>query len=119
MADTQASGRRSSRIFTRMPVHATGNDVQGTAFQAQSLTIAINANGGLLYLDHSLVVGAELVLINPATQQKQPCRVVYLGDLSVRGTRVGVEFLSPTPHFWGIEFAQQDRSANARPLPKN
>jgi hypothetical protein len=34
--------------------------------------------------------------------------VVYIGDTSDKGTRVGVEFLSPSPHFWGVEFAQQD-----------
>jgi hypothetical protein len=34
--------------------------------------------------------------------------VVYLGDTSERGTRVGVEFLSPSPHFWGVEFAPED-----------
>jgi hypothetical protein len=28
--------------------------------------------------------------------------------MSDKGTRVGVEFLSPSPHFWGVEFAPQD-----------
>jgi hypothetical protein len=62
----------------------------------------------LLYLQAPLEIGVDLVLVNPATEEEQECRVVYLGDTSDKGTRVGVEFLSPSPHFWGVEFAQQD-----------
>lgn len=68
----------------------------------------INAHGGLIYLQEEVAIGAELVLVNPATEEKQDCRVVYVDDTSDKGMRVGVEFLSPRPHFWGIEFAQQD-----------
>jgi len=109
MIETQASAqRRSSRVFTRIPVQAKGKDVQGHTYRAKSQTIVINAHGGLLYLNEEIELGADLVLINPATEEEQECRVVYLGDTSEKGTRVGVEFLSPSPHFWGVEFAQQD-----------
>jgi hypothetical protein len=100
--------RRSSRVFTRIPVRAQGKNNQGRSFKQSSQTIVINAHGGLLYLQEEVAVGAELVLTNPATEEEQDCRVVYIGDTSDKGTRVGVEFLSPSPHFWGIEFAQQD-----------
>lgn len=102
------STRRSSRVFTRIPVRAQGKDNQGRSFKQNSQTIVINAHGGLLYLEEEIAVGAELVLVNPATEEEQDCRVVYIGDTSEKGTRVGVEFLSPSPHFWGVEFAQQD-----------
>jgi hypothetical protein len=119
MPETQATERRSSRVFTRIPVHARGRNVDGQKFRAKSQTIVINAHGGLLYLDQSLVIGAELVLVNPATEEEQECRVVYLGDMSEKGVRVGVEFLSPSPHFWGVEFAQQDWLEGARPPVPN
>jgi len=86
--------------------------VEGRKFRAKSQTIVINAHGGLLYLDEPLELGSELVLINPATEEEQECRIVYLGDTSDKGTRVGVEFLSPSPHFWGVEFAQRDWISN-------
>jgi hypothetical protein len=104
----KSSERRSSRVFTRIPVRATGQDVEGRKFKENSQTIVINAHGGLLYLHESLVLGADLVLINPVTEEEQECRIVYLGDTSDKGTRVGVEFSSPCPHFWGVEFAPQD-----------
>ncbi len=79
----------------------------------------INAHGGLLYLAESLSLGAEIILVNPATEEEQDCRVVYVGDTSEKGTRIGVEFLSPSPHFWGIEFAQQDWPASPPSTPDN
>lgn len=100
--------RRSSRVFTRIPVRAQGKNTEGRKFRENSQTIVINAHGGLLYLQQPLELGADLVLANPATDEEQECRIVYLGDTSEKGTRVGVEFLSPSPHFWGVEFAPQD-----------
>ncbi len=100
--------RRSSRVFTRIPVRASGKSIHGRKFRENSQTIVINAHGGLLYLQEELALGADLVLINPVTEEEQECRVVYLGDTSEKGTRVGVEFLSPSPHFWGVDFAPQD-----------
>jgi hypothetical protein len=113
---TSGSERRSSRVFTRIPIQAAGKNVLGQKFRAKSQTIVINAHGGLLYLNEEIELGADLVLINPATEEEQDCRVVYVGDTSERGTRVGVEFLSPSPHFWGVEFAQHDWAAH---LPEN
>ena len=51
-----------------------------------------------------VVRGEILVLVSPETQEEQECRIVYLGDTGERGIRVGVEFLTPAPHFWGIDF---------------
>src|SRR5215472_8263482 len=107
-SSTQSRQRRSSRVFSRIPVRATGKDVEGRKFRENSQTIVINAHGGLLYLHESLDLGGELILINPVTEEEQECRVVYVGDTSEKGTRVGVEFLSPSPHFWGVDFAPDD-----------
>ncbi len=118
MTETQNTAeRRSSRVFTRIPVRAMGKGVDGRKFRENSQTIVINAHGGLLYLQESLQLGAELVLVNPVTEEEQECRVVYLGDTSEKGTRVGVEFLSPSPHFWGVEFAPQDWPSRAPTRP--
>jgi hypothetical protein len=109
--------RRSSRVFTRIPVRASGKSIRGRKFRENSQTIVINAHGGLLYLQEELALGADLVLINPVTEEEQECRVVYLGDTSEKGTRVGVEFLSPSPHFWGVDFAPQDWPAGPSSHP--
>ena len=100
--------RRSSRMFMRVRVKLAGKNQQGRRFKHACETIVINAHGALLYSEQDLEVGSLLVLTNAATQEEQECRVVYLGDDSDKGQRVGIEFLTPAPRFWGIEFAQPD-----------
>src|SRR5574337_84421 len=72
--------RRSSRMFMRMRVVASGKNAEGRRFREACETIVINAHGGLLYLDQPLEVGAIIVLANSFTQEEQECRVVFLSD---------------------------------------
>ena len=108
--------RRSSRMFMRVRVLVAGKNVDGRRFREACETIVLNAHGGLLYLHQPIENGALLLLINPFTQEEQECRIVFLGDVSEKGQRVGIEFLSPAPHFWGVEFAPSDWPARTAPL---
>jgi hypothetical protein len=100
--------RRSARVFTRIRVVLAGKNQRGRRFRAATETIVINAHGGLVYLNQELEMGSLLILTNPFSQEEQECRVVYLGDDSDKGQRVGIEFLTPAPRFWGVEFAHPD-----------
>jgi hypothetical protein len=93
-----------------MPVKASGKDHNGKKFKEACETVVVNAHGGLLLLKHEINDGEMLILENPATQEEQECRVVFLGEPSDRGQRVGVEFLTPSPHFWGLEFSEAPAS---------
>jgi hypothetical protein len=100
----QAGARRSQRRFHKMRLQAQGRSHQGRKFREICETLVVNEHGGLLMLKHEVDHGAMLVLVHPETQEEQECRIVFLGDISNRGIRVGVEFLTPAPHFWGIDF---------------
>ncbi len=100
--------RRSSRLFMRIRVLLAGKNQQGRRFRHACETIVVNAHGALLYFDQDLEIGSLLVLTNPFTQDEQECRVVYLGDDSAKGQRVAIEFLTPAPRFWGVEFTHPD-----------
>ena len=67
--------------------------------------MVVNSHGGLLLLKHEIDQGEMIVLTNPDTDEEQECRVVFLGEPNDNGQRVGVEFLTPAPRFWGLEFA--------------
>jgi hypothetical protein len=109
MPETQfQAARRSSRIFSRIPVRAAGTNMEGRKFRENSQTIVVSAHGALLYLHETVEMGAQVMLINPATEEEQECRIVFIGDISDKGQRIGVEFLSPAPHFWGVDFAPSD-----------
>jgi hypothetical protein len=101
---TAASPRRSSRVFHKMRVLAQGRAHNGKKFRETCETVVVNGHGGLLFLKHEIDTGEMLVITNPLTLEEQECRVVYLGEPVDRGQRVGVEFLTPAPHFWGLEF---------------
>jgi len=116
--DTYERERRSSRIFMRVRVVAAGKNEDGRRYRNACETIVINAYGCLLCIPQPLEMGALLTLTNPFTQQEeQECRVVYLGEELDKGWRVGVEFLTPAPRFWGVEFPQAARSAAPVPAP--
>ncbi len=113
-AATYARDRRSSRIFRRVRVTVRGKNHDGRRFRESCETIVINAHGGLLYATHELDMGALLAITN-SYEEEQECRIVYLGDDTGKGRRVGFEFLTPSPHFWGIEFAEADWLAPPAP----
>ena len=111
MPQSKAEKRRTSRVFRRISVQVRGLDPEGHKFRESCETIVVNAQGGLIYLNETVELGGQLQVINPVTDEEQECRVVYLGDVSDRGQRVGLEFLSPAPHFWGMEFSGPDAAA--------
>jgi hypothetical protein len=103
-------------VFARFRVPCKGKNAEGRSIHALAETIVVNAHGALMYLDEPMTVGVEFTITSPATQEEQECRVVFLGEEADRGRRVGVEFLTPAPHFWGVDFAADDW---ARPAAVN
>jgi len=104
---SELDSRRSGRVFHKMRVQAQGRGHNGRKFKESCETVVVNAHGGLLMMKHEIDNGEMLVLTNPLTQEEQECRVVYQGDPSDRGQRIGVEFLTPAPRFWGVEFVPE------------
>lgn len=108
--------RRSARVFRKLKMRAEGRGHNGKKFRELCETLVVSAHGGLLMLKNEVDNDVTLVITNPETQEEVECRVVYLGDLCDQGQRVGVEFLTPAPHFWGLEFGEQ---ASPRPAAIN
>lgn len=112
---TYIAERRSQRVFHKMRLQAQGRGHDGRKFREVCETLVVNAHGGLLMLRHEVDNGEMLVLVNPITQEEQECRIVFTGDTGNRGTRVGIEFLTPAPHFWGIDFEARVASGPGKP----
>ena len=119
MMDTEVTKiRRSTRVFMRVRVVVAGKNSDGRRFREASETCVINAHGGLMYVNQPLHMDAILVITNPFTQEEQESRIVFLGDATDKGQRIGIEFLTPAPHFWGVDFVPTDwppPPADARP----
>ena len=99
--------RRSARVFRKMKIQAHGRGHNGKKFREVCETLVVSAYGGLLMLKHEVNKDELMVITNPETQEEMECRIVYLGDLCDQGQRVAIEFLTPAPHFWGLEFSDQ------------
>ncbi|HMI52040.1 MAG TPA: hypothetical protein VK525_11040 [Candidatus Saccharimonadales bacterium] len=110
-----SSLRRSARAFHKMRVQAQGRAHNRKKFKEICETVVVNAHGGLLFLKHEIDNGEMLVLTNPETLEDQECRVVFLGEPGDRGQRVGVEFLTPAPHFWGLDLAEKPETQESDP----
>ena len=104
---TTTTRRRSGRLFHKIKVKAQGRAHNGKKFKESAETVVVNAHGALLMMKHEIDNGEMLVLTNPLTQEEQECRVVYQGEPCERGQRIGVEFLTPAPRFWGVEFGEK------------
>ncbi len=110
---TAATPRRSSLVFHKMRVQAQVRAHNGKKFHETCETVVVNGHGGLLFLKHEIDKGEMLVITNPETLEEQECLVVYLGDPGDKGQRVGVEFLTPGPRFWGVEFSDAPPTENS------
>jgi hypothetical protein len=105
---TFTAPRRSGRVFHKMRVQVRGRGHDGRKFQEVCKTLVVNSHGGLLLLSHEVGQGEMIVLTNPETEEEQECRVVFLGEPGDLEQRVGVEFLTPAPRFWGLEFVDEE-----------
>jgi PilZ domain len=77
-----------------------GSDAEKQPFHENCQTIDANDTGCLFSLASSVSRGQRLFLTNMRTQAELECRVVYVGRRVQGKSRVGVEFLRPSPHFW-------------------
>jgi hypothetical protein len=99
-----ASERRSQRVFYKTRLKAHGRGHNGKKFREVCETVVVSAHGGLLHMTNEVDNGEMIVVENPLTMEELECRVVFVGEAGDRGQRIGIEFLTPAPHFWGIDF---------------
>jgi len=95
-----------------MKLQAHGRGHNGRKFRETCETVVVNSHGALILLKHEIDDGEMLVLTHPETMEEQECRVVYLGEPAER-QRVGVEFLTPAPRFWGLDLEEGAPSGDA------
>jgi hypothetical protein len=109
--------RRSQRVLMQVGVRIRGENAQGTPFEEETETLAINAHGALILLQARVTSGGKVLLKHKRTEEEQECHVVFLGPVRSGKAEVGLEFSSPRPAFWRVAFPPEDwnpRSPEAR-----
>jgi hypothetical protein len=100
--------RRSVRVLLSLPIMVSGKTTTGEDFSEETRTLVVNAHGALISLRTSVAAGQLIEVANKATQSKQECRIIYLGNAQGGNTQMGIEFIKPSALFWQIDFPPDD-----------
>lgn len=100
--------RRSQRLALRVPVFIQGKSREGKTIEVAGHTLAVNAHGALIEIPFEPEETKYLVLHNATTNQRQACRLVWSRRDESGMWHCGVEFATPAPHFWGVDFPPDD-----------
>lgn len=98
---TAEERRRAQRVLLKIRVKV---QVEGKANEIEGFTHTVSASGAMLILPQGLNEGTKVTIENSKTQNKIEAHVVRPPQMSHEGSQVPVEFLSPSPNFWGIFF---------------
>jgi len=70
----------------------------------EACSVKVSLYGGLITLKSPVTQGQRLVVRNQATGETKEAHVVYLRSMHLGRRPVGIEFLEPSPAFWGLAF---------------
>ncbi len=103
-----AGRRRSMRVLLSVPIHVSGMTSDEQEFDEETRTLVVNAHGALISLGAIVSAGQKVTISNNTTRKSLECRIVYLGNPHTGKIQMGIEFLTPSPSFWQIDFPPDD-----------
>ena len=112
-----ANIRRSSRATIDIPVEVYGQGSDGKVFHEETRTLVVNAYGALVLLAAGISLKQAVLLVNKKTRNEIECRVAYRKEIEKGPAEVGIEFVNPSPRFWGIAFPPEDWNRAQRKQP--
>jgi hypothetical protein len=99
--------RRTQRVLLRVraSIHVA---LQGQAKTFDVATLSVNPHGAVVVMNQSLPADTRLVLEHASTKQCVPCKVARAPRHMAEGYHIPLEFDSPAPGFWKIDFPPSD-----------
>ena len=107
-----AEKRRAHRVGASMPVLVYGHSAHAP-FAEPATTANVSRTGGLVGLSTNVIRFQKLVVTNLQTNEDAICRVARFIQNDDGHNFVALEFVSPAPHFWAIDFAADPTSHSA------
>ena len=102
------NSRRSQRVVARIRVKVLRQEDAGDIMSEDTHTVVVNAHGALLSLAMLVLPGESLTLENSMSRERKQIRVVRVGEKQASKHEVAIEFTTPTPRFWHIDFPPAD-----------
>jgi hypothetical protein len=106
-----AEVRRSGRVTLRVPLKIFEPGSNKRFLVEEACAVKVSLWGGLVALRTPVNRDQKLSVVNQATGETAESKVVYLGPMQLGGGRlrlVAIEFLRPSPDFWGMVFPAVD-----------
>lgn len=100
--------RRSERVLLDVPVVICGQAEGDGAFREETFTMVVNAHGALIVLETKVSKGQKLLLMNPSNWDEREAKVSFVGPAYAGLSKVGVEFMRPSPEFWPLASPPSD-----------
>lgn len=99
--------RRSQRVLLRVraSIHVA---MQGQATTFDVATLSVNPHGAVVVMNQSLPADTRVVLEHAGTKERVACKVARPPRHMAEGYHVPLEFDSPAPDFWKIDFPPSD-----------
>jgi hypothetical protein len=99
--------RQEQRVLLkiRAQIHVV---LQGKTTTLDVSTLSVNPCGALVLANQDLPTETLLVLEHSTTKQRVACRVVRSPQKTADGYHVPLQFDSPSPAFWKIDFPPAD-----------
>jgi hypothetical protein len=104
---TDEQRRRTQRVLLRVraSVHVA---LQGKMTIHEVATLSVNPHGAIVVMKDNLPADTRLVLEHGSTRQQVACKVARPPKQMPEGFHVPLEFDTPAPGFWHIEFPPAD-----------
>ena len=105
-----AETRRSGRVTLRVPLKIFEPGSNKRFLVEEASAVKVSLWGGLIALRTAVNQDQKLSVVNQATGETAESKVVYLGPIQLSGglRLVAIEFLRPSPDFWGMVFPAVD-----------
>jgi len=103
--------RRTARLNVQVPLFVYGYTPEGDPFYEDACTIAINAHGGLIFMQTIVRPGQRLLVMKEGDEQANECVVLSVRARLAQGADVALEFPTPIPYFWGTQELSGCRAA--------
>lgn len=107
--------RRSKRVKARVPIIVRAQKLERGQEPERTVALIVNAHGALILLAMKVAVDEFVVVANPKNDKELLCRITHLGPDFMGKAEIGIEFIRPSPEFWGLPELPVDWRQPGRP----
>lgn len=104
---TNEERRRSQRVLLRVKANIYVA-LQGKQVTFDVFTLSVNTQGAVIVMKQGLPAETRLVLEHGSTRERVACKVIRTAKETPEGFHIPLEFDSPAPGFWKINFPPED-----------